>query len=95
MQITFRREPDLEDDDIARAWLGVINERRIALAIFEWSASFCTVAHARFSVSYNEKDQLLEFWINYITAKANAHLTAHGCADALVIELPEVKNEAA
>ena len=95
MQITFKREPDLEDDDIARAWFGVINKQRIALAIFEWSAAYRSVARVRFSISYNEKDQFLALFIGYITSIADAHLKEHGHADALVIDLPEVTNEAA
>ena len=95
MEIHFKRNPDLEDEDIAGAWVGYVGEQVLALIIFEWSAEFQKKSLTRFSVSYNDQDVALVMFIKYITSGAYAHLQENGNADDLMIILPGVKYEAA
>jgi len=95
MKLHFKRSPDLEDEDIAGAWVGYVGEQVLALIIFEWTAEFQKKSLTRFSVSYNDQDAMLVMFVQYITKAAYAHLRDGGNADDLVINLPEVKYEAA
>jgi len=95
MNLHFKRNADLEDEDIAGAWVGFIGGKPQPLIIFEWSATFQRHAKSRFHISYNENDVALKMFIRYISDYVHSYIEQHGNADDLIIELPEVKNEAA
>jgi len=95
MKITFKRNPDLEDEDIAAAWVGYIDDQPLALVVFEWSVELQQRVNTRYSVSYNENDVALAAFIDHITRRVYARLRASGDLDELEINLPGVKYEAA
>ena len=94
MKITFRRKPDLEDEDIAAAWVGCVGDQALALIIFAWSPEFQTAGNApRFSISYNDQDAALVVLMPDIERIVGAYVLEHDGVDGLEIEFTEVKNE--
>ena len=97
MKIEFRRERKHEDDDIKGFWVGACGGVDIALFIIKWEKGFLRESGQaeRFTLSYDSNDSLLVYNIVNITHKCDVYIKAHGTADGLTIELPEVINETA
>jgi len=95
MIVTFKRQPEREDDDIKRFFAAHVDGERVPLAVIKWSKAFSKRARAVYAFSFDEDDLFLRAVKDHVLEQVRSELLKTGNPTRLVIELPEAINEAA